>query len=75
MAATYSPSRPLAAREPAAPVVAKFESYAYSTQVQTLMQHMMTDLLATQPGPDNMAVIEFLEEWLAKEKKRIADGK
>lgn len=72
MSATYSPSRPLTGAAPVSPVVNQFEAYAYNPQVQSLLQNLLTDLLAEQPGPSPLAVVEYLQQWLDQEKERIA---
>jgi hypothetical protein len=43
--------------------------YAYSSDVQDLMQKMITDVLTEQPGD----AIDFMITWLQKEQKRKAE--
>ena len=66
MANVYSASRPLHGVQPQSAQHANMAKYAYSSDVQDLMQKMITDILTDQPDD----AVDFMISWLQKEQKR-----
>lgn len=70
MSNVYSASRPLQGNKPQTPQFSAMENYAYSSDVQDLLQKLLTDTFTEQPQDP----LEFMVSWLQKEQKRRQDG-
>ncbi len=69
MASTFSSSRPLHGSQPQTEQYEAMQRYAYSADVQDLLQKMLGDVFSSQPEDP----LDFMTKWMQAEKKRRAD--